>query len=114
MGHVGRSCRAPVAQVHRAELRIQADYSLVQNRLHEFKANLANILETDWLTPAQVHPSRVAITHVRAGSVIVELTVLPSAHSLSSSVGPTPATSIARLREYMESSDLQQKICATT
>jgi len=73
--YVGHMCSAAEAQVHRMELRTTAEFSKVKDRLPEFKKKLSEILAK----PAGVALDRILVSHVRPGSVISEVTVLPAA-----------------------------------
>lgn len=108
--HVGASCRAHAAQVYSAELRIQADFARVQNMKDAFKESLMSLLGTRWLQPAGVHAARAAITDVRKGSIIAEVTVLPTSHG-SRLDGPHSLAAVSSLNDYMASSGFQQEIC---
>lgn len=75
-----------------------------------FKESLMSLLGTRWLQPAGVHAARAAITDVREGSIIAEVTVLPTSHG-SSLDGPHALAAVSSLKEYMASSGFQQEIC---
>jgi len=113
--HVGKSCRSSRAEVYRADLRIVADFAGaglgVQQVADKFKSSLMEMLDSYWLQPEGVHKSRAAITHLREGSIITEITVLPTAHSPSLS-GPSSHDAVAELKKAITPSEVQKKICA--
>merc|ERR1719487_953107 len=112
--YVGRMCSAAEAQVHRMELRsAPAEFSSVKHRLVEFKETLRQTLAG----PAGVALERILVSHVRAGSVIAEVTVLPAsvhAPGIPPSSQQSAAAAVVAIEKALSEEDdaLGREICA--
>jgi len=110
--YVGPRCSAEEAEVHKMELRTTVDFKAVENRIPEFKEKLRQILAS----PAGVAMERILVSHVRAGSVISEVTLLPAAvHApgIEPSSKHSAGEAVLALEKALET-DLGEKICALT
>lgn len=108
---MGESCQAPEAAVHTAQFRINADFSLVEDRVAEFTESLDMVLAVH----AEVNPTRLQVSNVRAGAIGIDVlaTVLPKVAAVGVlAQAPTAEEAVANLRAAVESQDLSQKLCA--
>merc|ERR1719498_924892 len=111
MTYLGTTCHAPQAAVHTAEIHIHAEGS-TQHMRADFKAALASKL----VNGAQVDPSRLQVSSLRAGSTPIEaqITVLPAAVNLGMQPAAQPSAeeAVANLKAALQTEHFNQDLCA--
>lgn len=111
---VGPKCHATSGAVHGVALRITAPFTAVKDRLPAFKTALASTLAE----AAGVVAERIRIDHVREGSVIAEVHVLPAAVHTSGlphgSVRHDAATAVEKIEIALQQTEtpLDATLCA--
>mmetsp|Transcript_42171 Transcript_42171/g.127705 ORF Transcript_42171/g.127705 Transcript_42171/m.127705 type:complete len:523 (+) Transcript_42171:83-1651(+) len=104
--HVGPRCSARAAQVHTAELRITANFSLVEARLTAFKAELAELLAD----ASGVDTQRLSVSRLAPGSILAEVSVLPAAVAPLGGAAPSAAEAVANLKAALPG--LRPQVCS--